>query len=197
MLAWLTLKCFGWPRACVVSELRTSVRSFHTYQHRTFTAHDSIRHSARNMATSIKMPRDPNTLSNYQNFVTVHTIVNFDIDFDTQCLSGNVVLQLKPVPESQSKEIILDTSHLDIKDVKLDNASPKWSLLPRSEPYGSALKIELAESLENLQVLEVDVSLHEDLSSMSKLNDVLDLDSCSNYQRMHRSPMAHPSADIQ
>ena len=130
------------------------------HQRRTFALHTSTSLNTRNMTTSLKMPRDPNTLSNYQNFVTTHTTANFEIDFDNQRLTGNVVLQLEPVPESKSNEIILDTSHLDIKDVKLGNASPKWSLLPRTEPYGSALKIELSESDGNLQVFEVDVSMH-------------------------------------
>ena len=160
MLAWPIPRRFNWSYTCLTSHLSCKpIRSIHTHQRRDITVHNPIKYSVRNMATTIQMPRDPNTLSNYQNFVTAHTVANFEIDFENQRLAGNVVLHLKPVLESKSREIILDTSHLDIKDVKLGDASPKWSLLPRSEPYGSALKIELTDDAGDNEVLEVDVSL--------------------------------------
>jgi hypothetical protein len=39
---------------------------------------------------TIRTPRDPNTLSNYHNFVTRHTQADFDIDFEKKVLSGRV-----------------------------------------------------------------------------------------------------------
>ena len=109
------------------------------------------------MASTIHAPRDPNTLSNYNNFLTTHTIANFAIDFKQEKLKGNVILNLKSITDAESKEILLDTSHLDVQDVKVDGQTPKWELLPRFEPYGSALKIELEEGIRKLKSVEVDV----------------------------------------
>lgn len=114
-------------------------------------------------STSYKMlsqyhPGDPNTFSNYHEFVTINTIANFSIDFGQNRLAGNVLLKLKSVNESESKKIILDTSYLKVLEVKTDGESSNWELLPRSEPCGSALEIGLAKSIQPSQTVEVDVS---------------------------------------
>ena len=109
------------------------------------------------MASTIHTPRDPNTLSNYNSFITTHTTANFAINFEQKKLKGNVVLSLKSLTFHEAREILLDTSHLDVQDVKIDGQAAKWNLLPRFEPYGSALKIELEEGLKKLKSLEVDV----------------------------------------
>lgn len=101
------------------------------------------------MASSVNPPRDPNTLSNYNNFLTIHTEVNFDIDFERKNIGGNVALTVKSITDSAAKEILLDTSFLNVKDVVLDGKTPKWDLLPRFEPYGSALKISLEDGVPN------------------------------------------------
>ncbi|KKY15784.1 putative leukotriene a4 hydrolase [Phaeomoniella chlamydospora] len=111
------------------------------------------------MSVQINPPRDPNTLSNYTAWRTKHTITNFDISFEQQRLIGNVVLRLESVSDSECKEIILDTSYLDIKDIKVDKSKVKWSLLPRLEPYGEALNIELEKSFDKGSTVDVDISL--------------------------------------
>ena len=98
------------------------------------------------MAT-INAPRDPNTLSNYNNWRTEHTVANFEILFDDQRLKGNVLLTLRSITDAETKEIVLDTSYLDVSDVKVGDQSCKWQLLPRFEPYGSALKILLETAI--------------------------------------------------
>lgn len=113
--------------------------------------------SQRNMATAVRPPRDPNTLSNYHNFRTTHTTANFEIRFDQQQLVGNVIHQLKSMTDGESTEIILDSSYLDIHNVKIDGKTSKWELLPRFEPYGSALKIALEEGIPLDNMVEVDV----------------------------------------
>lgn len=102
--------------------------------------------------------RDPNTLSNYNEFSTIHTTANFTIDFKKKNLIGNVLLKLKPVARTERRELVLDTSYLDIHDVQVDGRSSKWDLLPRSEPYGSALKISLDRAVEDTASFEIDVS---------------------------------------
>ena len=114
---------------------------------------------AQQRASTMVMPRDPNTLSNYHNFRTTHISANLVIDFVNERLTGNVSLIIKSITEGESGEIVLDTSHLDIKHVQLDGAPVKWSLLARFEPYGSALKIELDKALSNGEIIELDVSL--------------------------------------
>jgi len=112
------------------------------------------------MAGIINPPRDPNTLSNYNNFVTTDTRVDFEINFDRKNISGNISLRLKSVTDAKSKEVLLDSSFLNVKDVRFGQRSAKWELLPRFEPYGSALKIILDEGMANGQTFEVEVSLH-------------------------------------
>ncbi|KAK4690433.1 leukotriene-A4 hydrolase, partial [Lecanoromycetidae sp. Uapishka_2] len=110
------------------------------------------------MASTINVPRDPNTLSNYNNFITTHTIVNFSIDFEKRNISGNVVLSLKSITDAASKEIVLDTSHLHVSNVNLSGKASKWEMLSRFEPYGSALKIVLREGVANGESVDLDIS---------------------------------------
>lgn len=56
----------------------------------------------------INTPRDPNTLSNYNNFRTAHTAVDFHVDFSKHLLRGTVSLDLKSVTNAETKEIRLD-----------------------------------------------------------------------------------------
>lgn len=100
-------------------------------------------------------PRDPNTLSNYNHWVTTHTTANFEILFEEQRLSGNVILTLKSISNSETKEIVLDTSYLDISEVKVNGSLAKWELLSRMEPYGSALKIHLVTGITTDGTVEV------------------------------------------
>lgn len=102
--------------------------------------------------------RDPNTLSNYNEFRTIHTTANFTIDFERKILNGNVLLKIKPVNRTRRREVILDTSYLDIHHVQVDGQTSKWDLLSRSEPYGSALKISLDKVVEDKESFEIDVS---------------------------------------
>ncbi|MCJ1271931.1 hypothetical protein MMC22_011836 [Lobaria immixta] len=103
--------------------------------------------------------RDPNTLSNYNEFSTIHTTASFTIDFEKQSLIGNVLLKLKPVTRTERREVVLDTSYLDIHDVQVDGHPSRWDLLFRSEPYGSALKISLDEAVEDTGSFDIDIKL--------------------------------------
>ena len=112
------------------------------------------------MSVQINAPRDPNTLSNYIAWRTTHTTVNFDISFERKQLTGNVVLQLKSTSLAESKEIILDSNHVDVKEVKVGGVSTKkWTLLSPLEPYGTALKIQLDKAYEKDAVVDVDISV--------------------------------------
>jgi len=60
----------------------------------------------------IRTPRDPNTLSNYHNFVTRHTSVDFDVDFKGKRLFGSVVLTLECLTDEDVKEVVLDSRYV-------------------------------------------------------------------------------------
>ncbi len=61
----------------------------------------------------------------------------------------------------KEKDLILDTSFLEVQDIRVDGISSEWSLLPRTEPYGSALRISLENASEKNDRLKVDVSLED------------------------------------
>ncbi|KPI45124.1 Leukotriene A-4 hydrolase-like protein [Cyphellophora attinorum] len=98
--------------------------------------------------TIINTPRDPNTLSNYNNFRTTHTSAKFDIVFNEQKLVGSVTHTLKSITKGETKELLLDCSHVLVKDVSVEGGKVKWELLPRLEPYGTALKIKLDKPID-------------------------------------------------
>ncbi|KAL6717066.1 Leucyl aminopeptidase yscIV [Lecanora helva] len=107
------------------------------------------------MATAMSVPRDPNTLSNYNNFVTTKTKIDIDINFNSRSLTSRVLLALKSVTNAEATEILLDSSFLHIKDVTFEGKPAEWRLLPRFEPYGSALKIILGEGVANGQTCQI------------------------------------------
>ncbi|GES62734.1 leukotriene A-4 hydrolase [Aspergillus terreus] len=111
------------------------------------------------MATTINPPRDPNTLSNYNNWLSTHITANFDILFDQKKLVGNVIHKLKSITNAESTDIVLDTSHVDVTDVKVDGKPSVWELLPPVEPYGTALKIKLDQGVKQDEIVHVDISV--------------------------------------
>ncbi|KAF2663974.1 putative leukotriene A-4 hydrolase like protein [Microthyrium microscopicum] len=102
--------------------------------------------------------RDPNTNSNYEKIVTSKIAVNYDIDFGKKRLEGNVVLSMKALVDGV-KDIVLDTSFLDIKSVIVEDAKSEWTLKDRKEPYGSPLVITLAEGISKGKEVQIDVAL--------------------------------------
>jgi leukotriene-A4 hydrolase len=113
----------------------------------------------RTMAT-INKPRDPNTLSNYNNWKTKHTVAELAIDFNKQRLTGTVTLQLESITEKESEEIILDTSFLNIQDISVNGSKSKdWVVKDRFEPYGSPLSIKIPGGAAKGSVVAVDISL--------------------------------------
>ena len=111
------------------------------------------------MDTIINTPRDPNTLSNYNNWRTTHTRTTFDILFDQQKLAGNVTHKLKSITKAETNEVILDSSHLLVRDVNVDGKPVKWELAARMEPYGSPLRIKLSDAVDLDSSIEVSIDV--------------------------------------
>ena len=109
------------------------------------------------MTSSTARSRDPNTLSNYDQFLCRHTIANFDIDFKKSQLKGSVNLRLEAIAKSTNNAIVLDTSHLTVKGTKVDGVDAKWDLPPRKDPYGSPLTISLPQQVELGKSVDVEV----------------------------------------
>jgi leukotriene-A4 hydrolase len=109
--------------------------------------------------TKIRTPRDPNTLSNYHNWQTLQTKTKFDILFDEQKLKGSVTHKFRSLTDGESDEIMLDTSHLQIYDVKVSGKSAKWEVLGKVEPYGTPLKISLERKPKADEELHVEIDL--------------------------------------
>jgi leukotriene-A4 hydrolase len=61
----------------------------------------------------IRTPRDPNTLSNYHNYVTRHTSVDFEIDFEKKRMVGTVVLKMESFVDGDAKvDVVLDSKYV-------------------------------------------------------------------------------------
>jgi leukotriene-A4 hydrolase len=104
--------------------------------------------------------RDTSTLSNYHNFKTTNTSVDFRIDFDKQKLSGTVSLRLKSLTNAETNEIVLDSSFLDIQHVSVNGNEPEWDVLSsRIEPFGSPLSIKLKEGVPKDEHIQVDIKV--------------------------------------
>lgn len=107
----------------------------------------------------IRTPKDPNTLSNYHNFLTKHTSVDFEIDFEHKILSGAVALDLESLTDEEVKEIVLDSSFLDISEVKVDGQTAKYEVGDRIEPYGAPLRITLSSSVPKGKIVSLVIAV--------------------------------------
>lgn len=118
--------------------------------------------TVRTMATvsTINMTRDPNTLSNYNNWRTKHTIADLAIDFKKQRVHGTVTLQLESITDKESEEIILDTSFVDVQNVTVDgNHTGEWTLKERTEPFGSPLSVKIPGGAAKGTIVALDITL--------------------------------------
>lgn len=61
---------------------------------------------------------DLSSQANIEQVKTAHLHLNWNVDFDTQILHGNVVLDMITLVDNVNK-VILDTSYLEIKSVTL------------------------------------------------------------------------------
>ena len=110
-------------------------------------------------ATIINPIRDPNTLSNYNNWRTSHTSTVFHILFDEQKLKGSVTHTFESLTDGETDTIVLDSNHVQIHGVKANGKSAGWELLSRVEPYGTPLKIKLDKKLKLKEKIEIEIDL--------------------------------------
>ncbi|KAL7268422.1 Leucyl aminopeptidase yscIV [Rhizina undulata] len=100
---------------------------------------------------------DPNTLSNYGEIRTVKTEFSLDVDFEKSHVTGWVQLSMR-AEKNDVKEIVLDTSYLDISKVEVNNEEIKsWIVEERVKIYGSPLRIKLPKAAQEGEIVEVKV----------------------------------------
>ncbi|KAI0407729.1 leukotriene A-4 hydrolase [Xylaria palmicola] len=104
-------------------------------------------------------PRDPNTLANYGEWLTKHTTVNFNVNFQKQRLEGSVLLELESLTDKKSREVVLDTNHLSVLSVKSDSADLQWTLKDPVAPYGSPLHVSVPDGVSQGDTLKLDIAL--------------------------------------
>ena len=74
-------------------------------------------------------------------------------------MKGTVSLDLQSITDGETKEIIMDSSHLEISQVKVNGEVSKWDVLSRLEPYGAALKVQLEKGVPYSQSVEVSIDV--------------------------------------
>lgn len=120
------------------------------------------------MATLSHPRRDPNTLSNYDCWVSTHVTANLAILFDQKKLAGSVVHKLRSKTDSGSTEIILDTNNVKVAGVQIDGKpSSNWELLAPLAPYGSALKVVLDHGVNRNEIVTLEVCYPPQLTAPS------------------------------
>lgn len=121
---------------------------------------------------TVRMPRDPNTLSNYHDFKTTHTSLDVAVDFSRKRVTGTTELVLESLTDDEVEEIVLDTSYLDIVNVQVNgNESKQWKLHERSEPYGSALSLLLPKKAQrgSIWTLKINSATTENCTALQWL----------------------------
>ncbi len=112
---------------------------------------------ASRMASSTAKRRDPNTLSNYDQFRTRHVTADLAIDFARKRLDGQVTLKLEAL--ETCSHVVLDTNHLDLKSIQVDGSAADWTLDAPQGPYGNALRINLTKEATLGQSVDVTVRI--------------------------------------
>lgn len=85
--------------------------------------------------------RDLSTLSNYLDIRTTHIDLVWSIDWDKKVFGGHATLDLEA--SKDVREVVLDTSYLDVKGVEVDGAKAEWKLDDRIDVMGQALRVKL------------------------------------------------------
>ncbi|KAK4245853.1 peptidase family M1-domain-containing protein [Corynascus novoguineensis] len=103
--------------------------------------------------------RDPNTLSNYDQWRTKHTTVNFKVDFAAKRLRGSVILELESQTDKSSNEIILDSNYVEVSAIKLNSAPSQWVVKDHTGPNGSPVHVAVPNGADKGEVVKLEIEL--------------------------------------
>lgn len=110
-------------------------------------------------STMAPVRRDPNTLSNYDVWQTKHTTANFTLDFAAKCLRGSVILELEAQTDGGSREVVLDSSYVDVSAVEADGTAVKWDIKSRVGANGCPMHISLPDNVSKGAVVKLEISV--------------------------------------
>ncbi|KAG7715169.1 hypothetical protein KL933_003106 [Ogataea haglerorum] len=83
--------------------------------------------------------QDPSTLSSYHEFKVEKSILDLKVKFYDKILDGSVIYIMKPLVDT--KVLVLDTAHLKIKNVRINDAIQSFELKPTDGPLGVPLYV--------------------------------------------------------
>ena len=112
---------------------------------------------------------DRATLSNYQEVRTDHIDLDWSIDWKKQVIHGGA--QLRMTATKDLKTVVLDSSHLDIQKVSVNDAEVKWSHGERIGAMGEGLTIELQNQIKSGQVRRVAYAWKSDRANHPGIHD--------------------------
>ncbi|KAG7820825.1 hypothetical protein KL928_000909 [Ogataea angusta] len=83
--------------------------------------------------------QDPSTLSSYLKFKVEKSILDLRVKFEDKILDGSVTYIIKSLVST--KELVLDTAHLKIKNVRINDIVQSFELRPSDGPLGVPLHV--------------------------------------------------------
>jgi hypothetical protein len=96
----------------------------------------------------IKTPRDPNTLSNYHNYVTRHTSVDFEIDFEKKRMVGTVVLKMESLVDGDGQvDVVLDSKYIQPEHQEENSETDMTTATLTSPRSKSTIKVQSSTSV--------------------------------------------------
>ena len=111
-----------------------------------------------NLPPLVSAAHDPNTFSNYLEFNTRSITVNLEIDFDQKVLKGDVELLIQSLNDGSSREVHLDSSHVDLSSLEINGRKVQWEVHDRVEPFGSKVVVHLDRGYTVRQEMRLQVS---------------------------------------
>ncbi|KAK4685307.1 leukotriene-A4 hydrolase, partial [Tremellales sp. Uapishka_1] len=108
---------------------------------------------------AVHRERDLATLSNYHQVLTRHIDLTWQIDWDKKLIGGIATLKMEALEDI--KEVILDTSHLDIKKIEARNRALHYLVRHeegRNEVIGQELVITLDKTVEKGETIGIAIT---------------------------------------
>lgn len=89
---------------------------------------------------------DYSSLSSYRDFQVKHSSLDLRIEFAHRQIAGTVRYELHRL-NAHAREIVLDSSFVQVNSVTLNDTAASFQLRDRTEPLGSALVVQVGEQL--------------------------------------------------
>ena len=110
---------------------------------------------------AIDVTHDYFSFANTDAFVTEHLQLDLTVDFNLKELRGMAVLNMRQL-DPAATEIILDTRDLHIDGILVNDTESAFEYAKSDPVLGRALKIELPESMDSQQDLQVKIHYQTD-----------------------------------